>query len=164
MASQLHERCPEMLPEGIPRKTFTMRVSLFRMNWTNSIHQYGYDLPDPQASADYGRKLLQRRWADMKKHLVIWLPGRIFSPTKVKNFPRKVCDENGKLVQMDVCHVAEISAQKIQDGQTGPASAVGQYIADQLAGQRRIQRVGKCFYKNDANRSRDATMQSAHFA
>ena len=97
----------------------------------------------------------------MKKHLVhfvIWLPGRIFSPTKVEKFPLKVCDENGKLVQLDVCHVAEISAQKIQEGRMGPASVVGQYIADQLAGQRRIQRVGKRFVtRTTANRSRGTT-------
>ena len=135
-----------------PEKTFPVRVNLFRMSWTNSIHQYEYDLPDPQTSAADERKLLERGWADMKKHLVhfvIWLPGRIFSPTKVEKFPLKVCDVNGKLVQLDVCHVAEISAQKIQEGQMGPASVVGQYIADQLGGQRRIQRVGKRFYKND---------------
>ena len=135
-----------------PEKTFKVRVNLFRMNWTKSIHQYGYDLPDPQTSADSERKLLERGWSDMKKHLVhfvIWLPGRIFSPTFVQGFPLKVRDENGKPVQLAVCHVAEISAQKIQDGYMGSASIVGQYIADQLAGQRRIQRVGKRFYKND---------------
>ncbi|CAE7354404.1 melA [Symbiodinium sp. CCMP2456] len=87
----------------------------------------------------------------MEKHLVhfvIWLPRCIFSPTKVENFPLKVRDENGKLAQLDVCHVAEISAQKIQEGQMGPASVVGQYIADQLAGKRRIQRIGKRFCNN----------------
>ena len=114
----------EMLKDTIgrnPEITFPVRANLLRMNWTNSI-QHEYDLPDPQTSADYERKLLARLWADMKKHLlhfVIWLPGRIFSPTQVENFPLKVCDENGKLVQLDVCHVAEISAQKIQDGPMG---------------------------------------------
>ena len=34
-----------------PEKTFPVRVNLFRMSWTNSIHQYEYDLPDPQTSA-----------------------------------------------------------------------------------------------------------------
>eukprot|EP00439_Symbiodinium_sp_Y106_P008592 s4294_g1.t1 len=132
----------------VPAKTFKVRLNLFRMNWTASIHQYGYELPDSWTDSE--RKLLEMGWADLKtnlSHFVVWLPGRIFSPTKVDRFPMKVRNASG--VEVDVCHVAEISVQKIQDGLMGPASVVGQHLADQLAGQRRIQRVGKRFYKND---------------
>ena len=55
----------------------------------------------------------------------LWLPGRIFSPTKVEGFSLKVRDENGKPMQLDVCHVAEIRAQKIQHGYMGSASKLG---------------------------------------
>ena len=129
-------------------KTFKVRVNLFRMNWTASIHQYGFALPETWIHSE--RKLIEMGWADLKKnlsHFVVLLPGRIFSPIKVDKFPMKVSDASGG--EVDVCHVAEISAQKIQDGLMGPASMVGQHLADQLAGQRRIQRVGKRFYKND---------------
>ncbi|CAE7812892.1 PIWIL1 [Symbiodinium sp. CCMP2456] len=136
------------MPGDVAAKTFKVRVNLFRMNWTASIHQYGYELPETWIHSE--RKLLEMGWADLKQnlsHFVVLLPGRIFSPTKVDKFPMKVSDASGG--QVDVCHVTEISVQKIQDGLMGPASVVGQHLADQLAGQRRIQRVGKRFYKND---------------
>ncbi|CAE7249574.1 Piwil1 [Symbiodinium sp. CCMP2456] len=97
-----------------PEKTFPVGINLFRMKWTNSI-QYDYELPAPQTSADYERKLLERGWVDMKKHLVHFVICLL-----VENFPLKARDENCKLVQLNVCHVAEITAQNIQDGQIGP--------------------------------------------
>ena len=60
------------------------------------------------------------------------------------------CDADGKPVQPNICHVTEITAQKIQAGHICPASVIGQCIADQLAGQqRRRERVGKHFYRID---------------
>ena len=130
--------------------TFKVTVNLFRINWKASIHQYHYDLPDTNTTLERERKLLEKGWALFKRELgtfVILWPGRVFSPTSVKDFKIVVEDGQGS-VEIKVSHVREITAAEINSGSMGSASVVGQYIASQLASPLRSQRVGKRFYED----------------